>query len=128
MYRRYFNFIAIVGVLAVVSCGGVRDEVSGSTSNNSYIAPTTSVSSYNSYDLEVSEESVSYTIDISTPEGKTKLRNLSLREAEQLALTEAVVVNKCAMIINPQYTHLKKGDRVLRVTVYGFPAKYKNQK
>ena len=31
----------------------------------------------------------------------------------------------CATLFNPQYTHLKKNKDILRVTVYGFPARYK---
>ena len=42
-------------------------------------------------------------------------------------LTEAVMKYKCATIVNPQFTNLAKGKKILRVTVYGFPAKFKNQ-
>ncbi len=38
----------------------------------------------------------------------------------------AVMMNRCAKLVNPQYTQLMKGKQVLRVTVYGFPAVYKN--
>ena len=66
-------------------------------------------------------------IDVSTPDGRAKLHKLSLRQAEDLALTEALMKNNCAALFNPQYTHLKKGKKVLRVTVYGFPARYKHK-
>ena len=78
--------------------------------------------------MEVSSDGVSYTIDVSTPEGKVKLNKLSLKEAENLALTEAVIKYNCALLVNPQFTNLMKGKQVLRITVYGFPAKYKNSK
>lgn len=68
---------------------------------------------------------VTYTIDISTPEGKLKLDKISLAEAQQLALVECLMKYNCATLFNPQYTHLKKGKDILRVTVYGFPARYK---
>ena len=32
---------------------------------------------------------------------------------------------KCGTLVNPQYTYLAKGKRILRVTFYGFPAMYK---
>ena len=118
-----FVFI-VVTILTISSCSTAR---SGSHSNNAYQTPRTSVDSYNNYDLNVSNEGVSYTIDISTPEGKAKLNKLSLKEAENLALTEAVIKYKCALLVNPQFTNLMNGKRVLRITVYGFPAVYKNQ-
>ena len=115
--------ITLFCVAALYSCSSVRG---GSSSYNAYIAPNTKVNSFNEYDLDISQNAITYTIDISTPEGQMKLNKLSLKEAQQLALTEAVAKNNCAMIVNPQYTHLKKGKRILRVTVYGFPAKYKS--
>ena len=56
-----------------------------------------------------------------------KLNKLKLREAENLALTEAVMKYNCATLVNPQFTNLKRGKKILRITVYGFPAKFKNQ-
>lgn len=84
--------------------------------------------SVNDLDLIVAAEPITYTIDISTEEGRSKLYNLSYDEARSLCLREAVMAAKCAKIVNPQYTKLMKGKRVLRVTVYGFPATYRNQK
>lgn len=113
-------------VSAVLYLAGCSTYRGGSNSNNAYIAPNTVVNSFNEYDMDVSSEPFTYTIDISTPEGKMKLNKITLREAEQLVLTEAVAASKCAMLVNPQYTNLMKGKRVLRITVYGFPAKYKS--
>lgn len=126
MKTRNINIIiSIICVLFISSC---RTAKSGSRSNNAYQTPTTHIQSDNLYDLEVSSEGVSYTIDVSTPEGKVKLNKLSLKEAENLALTEAVIKYNCALLVNPQFTNLMKGKQVLRITVYGFPAKYKNSK
>lgn len=115
--------LIVLLILSVSSCSTTK---SGTRTSNAYQTPTTHIKSFNDYDLDVSSESVTYTIDISTPEGKAKLKNLSLREAEELALTEAVIKHNCAMLVNPQYTNLMRGNRVLRITVYGFPAKFKN--
>lgn len=79
----------------------------------------------NDYALDVEPQGITYTIDISTPEGAAKLDKLSLAEAENLALTEAVIKYNCAMIVNPQFTNLMKDKRVLRITVFGFPARYR---
>lgn len=126
MKTRYINIIiSIICALFISSC---RTAKSGSHSNNAYQTPTTHIQSDNLYDLDVSPDGVSYTIDVSTPEGKVKLNKLSLKEAENLALTEAVIKYNCALLVNPQFTNLMKGKQVLRITVYGFPAKYKNSK
>lgn len=82
--------------------------------------------SVNDVNLEIASEPITYSIDISTPEGRAKLNKLSLAEAKSLALREAVMTSKSAKLVNPQYTQLMKGSRVLRITVYGFPAVYKN--
>ena len=79
----------------------------------------------NDYALDVESQGVTYTIDISTPEGAAKLNKLTLAEAENLALTEAVIKFNCAMLVNPQFTNLMSGKRVLRITVFGFPARYR---
>lgn len=75
--------------------------------------------------MNIDSVPVSYTIDISTPEGRLKLNKITLEEANQLALVECLIKNNCANLFNPQYTHLKKGKDILRVTVFGFPARYK---
>lgn len=82
--------------------------------------------SVNDVNLEIATEPITYSIDISTDEGRLKLRKLSLPQARSLALREAVMMNRCAKLVNPQYTQLIKGKHVLRITVYGFPAVYRN--
>lgn len=88
----------------------------------------TTNTSINQYDLEILPTPIEYSIDISTPEGRAKLSNLSIPQAEALALREAIIANKCATIADPQYTYATNEGRILRVTIYGFPAIYKNQK
>ncbi|MCM1441357.1 MAG: hypothetical protein NC131_19455 [Roseburia sp.] len=44
---------------------------------------------------------------------------------QELALVEAIMANRCATLFNPKYTHLTRGNKVLRITVYGYPARYK---
>ena len=112
-------------LLTLTACASAR---SGAHSNNARQTPRTLTKSVNEYDLDIASESVSYTIDISTAEGRAKLNKLSLSEAEDLALTEAVIKYRCALLFNPQFTHLKKGRKILRITVYGFPATFKNTK
>ena len=108
--------------LSFISCNTAK---TGSHSRNAYHIPVTSIQSDNDYALDVASDGVSYTIDISTPEGATKLNKISLAEAEELALTEAVIKYNCAMLVNPQFTNLMNGKKVLRITVFGFPARYR---
>ncbi|MDE6715828.1 MAG: hypothetical protein K2J74_05010, partial [Muribaculaceae bacterium] len=118
----YYIIAIFVISTTFISCGVVK---TGSNSNNAYQAPSTYIESNNDYALDVDSKGVSYTIDISTPEGASKLNKISLKEAEKLALTEAVIKYNCAMLINPQFTNLMNRKRVLRITVFGFPARYR---
>lgn len=120
---KYIYYIAAVGLLLIVSsCSVLRSGGEGITRTE---IPTYT-ESINRYDLDVDTEGIIYTIDISTEEGQLKLHGLTLEEAKKLALDEAVIKYQCARIISPKFSHLKKGKQVLRVTVFGFPARYKN--
>lgn len=113
--------LAVTSVL-VCSCSSFRSGGDGIT--NTEIATYTE--SINRFDLDVDPQGITYTIDISTHEGQIKLKDLSLDQAKKLALEEAAIKNNCARIISPKFSHLKKGKQILRVTVFGFPARYKN--
>lgn len=114
---------AAIATLTMTSCK-TRMTAGGTSAAEIVDSYTGSVNDVN---LEIATEPITYTIDISTDEGRTKLHKLSLRDAKSLALREAVMTNRCAKIVNPQYTQLMKGKQVLRITVYGFPAVYKNK-
>ena len=116
-----FTFIIVAFVFN--SCASVN----GAHGENASHSPKTFNYSENEFNLNVSDNPIEYTIDISTEDGRNKLKGLSVKQAEELALREAIMKNGCASIFNPQYTHLLKGKRVLRVTVYGFPAHYRNE-
>ena len=120
---RIFSSIALLATLIFSSCSVMSG--TGSHSNNAYRAPRTYIESANDYALDIEPEGITYTIDISTPEGAAKLDKISLKDAEDLALTEAVIKYNCAMLVNPQFTNLMNGKRVLRITVFGFPARYR---
>ena len=120
---KYTSLIALATtVLLVCSCSSLRSGGAGITDTE----VATYTESINRYDLDVDPQGITYTIDISTVEGKLKLNGLSLEQAKQLALEEAAIKNNCARIISPKFSHLKKGKQILRVTVFGFPARYKN--
>lgn len=112
----------IAASLLTISCSSLRSGGDGITNTE----VTTYTESINRYDLDVDPQGITYSIDISTMEGKIKLNGLSLEQAKKLALEEAAIKNNCARIISPKFSHLKKGKQILRVTVFGFPARYKN--
>lgn len=125
MKHKFLTTAAIIAtIMAATSCRSLR---SGSTSRNASNTVKAKITSYNELTMDLGENAITYTIDVSTADGKIKLNKLSLHQAEELALTEAVMNNNCAALFNPQFTHLKKGKKILRVTVYGFPAYYKRK-
>ena len=83
--------------------------------------------SYISYDLVPVGDRITYTIDISTPEGKQKLNGLTLPEAQRLAETEASRKFNCDRLIDPRFDYLKRGKRILRITVDGRLGNYKSR-
>ena len=122
--RKYILLAATVAAtMAMTSCRTTN----GAYGRNAQNDIATLLTSDNQYDLDVSTEPVTYTLDISTEIGAAKLKNLTLIQAEDLVKRKAIMKYKCGTLVNPQYTYLKKGKRILRVTVYGFPAMYKNQ-
>lgn len=123
-YKLLTAVVIIATAMAATSCRSLR---SGSTSRNASNTVKAKITSYNELTMDLAPDAITYTIDVSKPDGKIKLHKLSLRQAEELALTEAVMTNNCAALFNPQFTHLKKGKKILRVTVYGFPAYYKRK-
>lgn len=120
--KQILSITVIALNLFVSSCSSLRSGGDGVTGTEI----TTYTESINRYDLDVDAQGIIYTIDISTQEGKIKLKGLSLAQAQQLALEEAAIKNNSARIISPKFSHLKKGKQILRVTVFGFPARYKN--
>lgn len=116
-------FAAII-IMAICSCGSTR---AGAGGYNTGLGVNLGDRSYISYNLEPVGDRITYTIDISTPEGKQKLQGLSLAEAQRLAETEASRKYNCDRLIDPRFDYLKKGKRILRITVDGRPGNYKTR-
>lgn len=120
---KHIYYIALIAsCLLVSSCSLLRSGASGNTDTD---IPTRNIS-INRYDLDVDPQGVVYTIDISTPEGQITLEGRSLKEAKEVALEQAAIKSNCAKIVDPKFSYLKKGKQILRITVFGFPARYKN--
>lgn len=114
----------VTAITAFTSCSSTRSGAGGYSTNMGVDARG---HSYNSYDLVPVGDRITYTIDISTPEGKQKLYKLSLDEAQRLAETEACRKYNCDRLIDPRFDYLKKGKRILRITVDGRPGNYRTR-
>lgn len=124
--RKNLFIVALLGIAALTinSCSSTRAGAGGYATNMGVDARGTS---YNSYNLVPVGDRITYTIDISTPEGRQKLQGLSLAEAQRLAETEAARKFNCDRLIDPRFDFLKKGKRILRITVDGRPGNYRTR-
>lgn len=124
--KHYIFTIALTAIATIVftSCGSTR---AGAGGYDTGIGVQLRDRSYISYDLVPVGDRITYTIDISTPEGKQKLLGLKLDEAKRLAETEASRKYNCDRLIDPRFDYLKKGKRILRITVDGRPGNYKTR-
>lgn len=112
---------AAVAIFTLTSCGTIIE--SDGSHNGDEVIPE--ITSYNEYKFDIADDPIMFTIDISSAEGRVRLRNKKEYQVKRTLLVDAVMYNKCASIFQPQFSFLKKGRKILRATVYGFPAKYK---
>ena len=120
----FLLFFTTTAMISICSCASTRAGSGGSDTGMSVDARG---SSNNNYDLVPAGSRITFTIDISTPEGSQKLKGLSLEEAQRLAETEASRKYNCDRLIDPRFDYLKKGKRILRITVDGRPGNYKTR-
>lgn len=120
--KRTFIIAALAAVTFATlhSCTIVR---AGGTDTGMGVSVTGS--SINRYDLIPVGDRITYTIDISTPEGRQKLKNITVAEAKQLAEVEASRKYNCDRLIDPRFDFLRKGKNILRVTIDGRPGNYR---
>jgi len=123
--RKVISLMAIMAImlLAIASCGTQL----GAGGYDTGLGVNLRDRSYISYDLVPVGDRITYTIDISTPEGQQKLHNLTLDEAKSLAEVEASRKFNCDRLIDPRFDYLKKGKRILRITVDGRPGNYRSR-
>lgn len=114
----------VTTILSISSCSSTR---AGAGGYDTGMGVHATGRSDNSYDLVPVGDRITYTIDISTPEGKQKLQGLTLAEAQRLAETEACRKYNCDRLIDPRFDYLNKGKRILRITVDGRPGNYKTR-
>jgi len=124
MRKRILYSICTVGIILTSTSCGTHTGAGGYDTGMGVYATGRS---NNYYDLVPVGDRITFTIDISTPEGKQKLHKLSLSEAKQLAEVEASRKFNCDRLIDPRFDYLKKGKRILRITVDGRPGNYRTR-
>lgn len=76
--------------------------------------------------MDINEDYITYDLDILSPEGRVLLKKVTEQEAKDIALSQAIIANHCDAIFQPRINCIKgKKNEIIRVTVYGRPAKYK---
>lgn len=81
-----------------------------------------------STEIHILERVVSYTLDVTTREGKAILKNCDLKKAKEQVFAAACEEHKCALIFNPRYRYIPKGKKIVSITVTGQPGIYRNKK
>ncbi len=119
-----FSFILICSAICLFTLSSCRSVKSGKGAGEEV---DINLRSRTEYDLLPVGDRITYTIDISTPEGKQKLSNKTLKEAIALAETEAARKYNCDRLIDPRFDYLVRGKRILRITVDGRPGVYKTK-
>lgn len=123
--KKTFLYLSLVLLVAVFfsSCGTVR----GSGDGQGVIKRTLDqITSETEVGLELTDQTIEYTIDISTADGRLILNKMSEEEAKEYITSAALIKYNCDVIFRPKYNILKKGKQILRITMGGRPANYKN--
>ena len=106
MKRKLSLFVfAAAMIMSICSCSSTRTGAGGYDTGMGVYATGRS---NNYYDLVPVGDRITYTIDISTPEGKQKLQGLSLAEAQRLAETEASRKFNCDRLIDARFDLLQE--------------------
>lgn len=127
MYKMKRNLLFLVSFSAMIMLITCCRTYSGAGGVDTGVGVYATGRSNNFYDLVPVGDRITYTIDISTPEGSQKLYKLSLSEAKKLAETEASRKFNCDRLIDPRFDYLKRGKRILRITVDGRPGNYQSR-
>lgn len=125
-------FFLIVASICLASCGSSTYIPPQHHSNNYVDDASTDVelrnTSFNQFDLTLLGNPIEYEINIATEEGAKLLKGLTLQQAKEKAVWNACNKYKCAVIFSPSFDCLMQDGRVLRVTMRGTPANFKNQR
>lgn len=120
----------VAASICVVSCGSSTYIPPQHHSNNYVDNAATDVelrnTSFNQFELTLLGNPIEYEINIASVEGANLLKGLTLQQAKQKAIWNACSKYNCAVIFRPDFDCLTQDGRVLRVTMRGTPANFKN--
>lgn len=106
-------------VLPLISCGSRRTLNTNRSYDDNSLKVQKSAVSQNAFKIIPSSKRISYTIS-----DRKKLKGLTLEQAKEKVLAEAIMYNNCALIVEPNYIYDLKGKKVTKIIVMGFPANY----
>lgn len=116
--------VATLLTFGMISCGSLKKTGnSNQTYDDNALKIEKGAVASNQYKIKVGTHRIIYSIN-----DRKQLKGLSLQEAKDKVLAEAVMQNKCAMIVEPNFTYDKKGKKIIRITVAGYPGDYNFEK
>jgi hypothetical protein len=121
MKKILVSTVMVMAIVALVSCGSNKSSVASNRMfDDNSLKIVKAAETTNSYNIIVGKERIQpYTIS-----DRKRLKGLTLKEAQEKVLQEAVIARGCAMIVEPNYSYDMKGKRVVRITVVGYPGYY----
>lgn len=124
MNKKFINiFLVAIALLILTSCGTVRGIAEGLGVAK---RPLDEITSETEVGLVLADQTIEYTIDYSTQDGRLILNKMSEHDAKEYVTSAALIKYNCDVIFRPKYNILKKGRQILRITMGGRPANYKN--
>lgn len=117
--------LALTMLIAMPSCRSHKAAVSTNRMyDDNSLKIQKNASATNNYTIKVDNQRIKpYTI-----RDKKKLKGLTLKEAQEKVLQEAVIYTGCAVIVEPNYMYDMKGKKVKSITVVGYPGYYNFEK
>ena len=113
----------VLGGFLLASCG-TTTKTTNRINDDNMLKIGKAASASNQYKIIVGKDRIKpYTIGNEKNDRK-RLKGLSLQEAKEKVLQEAVIANNCAIIAEPNYMYDMKGKKVIRITVVGYPGYY----
>lgn len=119
--KKLSTLLLSIAMLSLFSCGSSSRAIEE-------IDPTPDIDISTFAEIHILERVVSYTIDVTTREGKAILKNCDKKTAKEQVFAGACLEHQCALIFNPKYRIVPKGDKIVSITVTGQPAIYRNKK
>lgn len=89
-------------------------------------------SATNSYKIIVKKERIRFDYGATNMEAMEstrkmqikRLKKLTRKEAEEMVLQEAIIALNCALIAEPNYKYEMRGNKIVGITVVGYPGEY----